>query len=228
MEIEYWEHDNEIIELLLDSNMSVRDMAAQMQLPETKILNRIKMLGLEWVPKKNKGVSRGQTALTNIMQKLMPGAHIVNEFHVGEGLRLDVYCPQYKLAVEYHGRQHFVHLYHFHETYEDFIRAQKRDDRKIELCKEQGIHLISFRYCDELTEDAVFDRILEAMKSSTDDVAITTKKPRYSAKSNPNYMEIKHKQNAYRRELRQKIKLDRKARTHTPDLDEDEDTLDWI
>lgn len=225
MEIEYWEHDNQIIELLLESNMSVREMAADMQQPETKILSRIKMLGLEWVPKKNKGVSRGQTALTKIMQKLMPGAHIVNEFHIGESLRLDVYCPQYKLAVEYHGRQHFFHVSRFHETYDDFIRAQQRDDRKIELCKEQGIQLVSFRYCDELTEDAVFDRILDAMKTTTDDVAVIKKKPRYSAKNHPQYVERKEKQNTYRRELRQKIKVERKIRAQNR-TSEDEEQYD--
>lgn len=212
MKYEYWEHDSHLIELLFDTDMSVRQMAQDMRLPEPQVMQRIKLLGLDWVSKKNKGVSRGQTALTDIMQRLMPGVHIVNEFHIGEQLRIDVYCPQYKLGAEYHGRQHFYHVARFHPTYDDFIHAQQRDERKIQLCKEQGISLVSFRYCDELTEDAVFDRLLDTMKSATDDVILAAKKPRYSAKNNPHYMEMKHKQNSYHRDIRHKIKQEYKLR----------------
>lgn len=228
MKFEYWEYDNQLLELLFDSNLSVREMSKEMGIPESKINLRIKMLGLDWIPRRQKNVSRGQAALTLIMKKLLPGAHIVNEYQIGEGLRLDVYCPQYRLAAEYHGRQHFEYLAHFYDTLGDFHRAQERDQRKIELCEEQGITLISFRYCDKLTEDVVFDRMLEAMRASVDVPTPAAKSRRTSVKSNPLYQELKAKRNAHQRELRQQIKHDRKVREQSRQTeDEEPDSLAW-
>lgn len=223
MYFEYWEHDNHLIELLFDSSMTMAEIAEDMGVNEAKVSQRIKLLGLDYVPRKHKNVSRGQAALTVILKKLIPNAEIVYEHQVGERLRLDIYIPQYKLAVEYHGRQHFEHVVRFHDTYEDFKRAQTRDDRKIELCKEQGITLVAFRYCDELTEDSIFDRLLDAMKLAVDDPKPITIKSKYSTKNSPYHMELKLKRNAYNRELRQKLKQDRKTREQNRTSEDEEE-----
>ena len=106
-----WEEevdDTELmIDLLFESSMSLSDIAKEINWPLAKVNQKINQLGLSWLKESRKKMSRGQTSLTNIMQKLLPGEKIVNEFYLDERLRLDVYCPSYKLAAEYHGRQHF-------------------------------------------------------------------------------------------------------------------------
>ena len=100
------------------------------------------------------------------MKKLLPSEKIVNEFYLDSNLRLDVYCPSYKLAAEYHGRQHFYYTSKFYESKYEFEEAQKRDVKKAELCKQKGIALIVIRYNDELTEDSVYNRMLDAIRES--------------------------------------------------------------
>lgn len=96
----------------------------------------------------------------------MSGTQIVNEFQLGERLRLDLYLPAYKLGIEYHGRQHFYFSDLFYETAEDFKAAQARDERKIELCKERGIALVVFTFRDKLTPELVFERVMAAIETT--------------------------------------------------------------
>src|SRR4051794_4516019 len=92
-----------LTDLVFDSNLSAREIAKDLDATELEIKKRIRDLGLSWVRRKNGHLSRGQGALTTIMRKLLPNEKIVTEEPIGERLRLDVYCPSYKLAAEYHG-----------------------------------------------------------------------------------------------------------------------------
>ena len=148
-------------------------------------------------------MSRGQTALTQIMQKILPGEEIVNEYHIDDRLRFDVYCASYKLAAEYHGRQHFFYTSRFFESKYEFEEAQKRDQNKVQYCKDNGIALIVFRYNDSLTEDSVYNRMLEAIRSSD---YVSDKKQKKSLTDNPFYNEAKKKNSEYRKSLYRKIK----------------------
>ncbi|EWG12024.1 zinc-ribbon domain-containing protein [Cytobacillus firmus] len=64
-----------------------------------------------------------------------------------DGLELDGYNPELKLAFEYHGKQHYEEIGHFYSrgdmTLED---RMKRDKFKEEKCKELGIELIIIPY----------------------------------------------------------------------------------
>lgn len=165
-----WEEeidDTELmVDLLFETSLSISDIAKEVNWPISKVNQKINQLGLSWLKNSRKKMSRGQTALTSIMQKLLPGEKILNEFYLDDKLRLDVYCPTYKLAAEYHGRQHFYYTSKFYENQYEFIEAQKRDQKKVDLCKQQGIALVVFRYNDHLTEESVFDRMLIAIKDS--------------------------------------------------------------
>jgi len=220
--------DNHIIELLLESKLSLKEMAEDIKVSEKFLIHRIKLLGLDWILQQPRKMSRGQTALTKILQKILPNEKIVNEFHIGERLKIDIYCPSYKLAIEYHGIQHFKHIVHFHETHEDFVRSQERDERKLQLCEEKGITLVVFRYNDNLAEDIVYSRILNAIKNSeTNQKEIKTKKVTNSAL----YQEVKAKRNAYKRELRRKIRNEKKqndkARAQKNETEYDPDQGDY-
>ena len=155
-----------MVDLLFETSLSVSQIAKEIGWPVAKVNQKINQLGLSWLKESRKKVSRGQTALTNIMKKLLPSEKIVNEFQLGENLRLDVYCPSYKLAAEYHGRQHFYYTSKFFESKYEFEQSLLRDKRKLELCKEKGIALVVVRYNDELTEESVYDRMLSAIRES--------------------------------------------------------------
>jgi very-short-patch-repair endonuclease len=192
-----------LIDLLFDSKLTLIEISEIFEITLKELNDTLKSLGLGWVKSSKKKMSRGQTALTEIMKKLFPGVEIVNEFHIGERLRLDVYCPKYKIAAEFHGRQHFYYTGLYFDTKYEFEQAQKRDLRKVELCEEQGITLIVFRYNDLLTEEAVYNRLIEAIRSSEKEINVKTKKKITDSEF---YKESKKKNSQYKKELYRKIK----------------------
>lgn len=192
-----------LVDLLLETNLSISGIAKELGIPINEINKKINQLGLSWIKESRRKMSRGQTALTQIMQKLLPGEEIINEHHIGDRLKLDVYCPSYKIAAEYHGRQHFYYTSRFFESKYEFEEAQKRDQKKVQYCKDNGIALIVFRYNDSLTEDSVYNRMLEAIRSSE---FVSDKKDKKSMTNNPYYQEAKKKNSEYRKSLYRKIK----------------------
>ena len=192
-----------LVDLLLETNLSISAISRQLNVSVNEVNKKINQLGLSWLKESRKKMSRGQTALTQIMQKILPGEEIINEYHIDDRLRFDVYCPSYKLAAEYHGRQHFFYTSRFFESKYEFEEAQKRDEKKVQYCKDNGIALIVFRYNDSLTEDSVYNRMLEAIRSSD---YISDKKQKKSLTNNPFYNEAKKKNSEYRKNLYRKIK----------------------
>lgn len=64
-----------------------------------------------------------------------------------ENLELDVYNADINLAVEYHGRQHYEYVPFLHnQSRINFHNQKYRDEKKIELCKKQGVPLIVVPY----------------------------------------------------------------------------------
>lgn len=200
--------DQDLVDYLFESNLSIADIAKELYIPETAVRKRIKELGLSWIRRTNGGASRGQASLTRLMKQLLPGEEIISEYHIGERLRLDVYCPGYKLAAEYHGRQHFEFVQHFHDDKYGFRASQDRDQRKQELCNENGILLVVFRHTDELTENAVFSRLLAALQD-----APTLEQVKVSRfKGNPAYEAYNQRQREYRKQAYQRMKGTRAKR----------------
>lgn len=205
----YWdEYDDSLLaDFIFDSNLSTREIAKELDREELEVTKRIRELGLSWV-RRNKGhhASRGAAALISIIRKLLPGETVVTEEHIGERLMLDVYCPKYKLAAEYHGRQHFYYTEHFHGNKDGFRESQRRDERKEELCRDLGIALVIFRYNDVLTEDAVYQRMLDALRSTP---AVEEVKSEGKWKNDPMYESWKNRQREYRRDAYRKMKAQR-------------------
>ncbi len=132
-------------DLLLETSLSISDIAKELGWSVATVNKKINNLGLTWLKNSRKKMSRGQTALTLAMQKLLPGEKVINEFHIGDKLKLDVYCQKYAIAAEYHGRQHFYYTSRFFDSKYDFEEAIKRDQKKAQWCKDNGIALIVFR-----------------------------------------------------------------------------------
>lgn len=154
-----------IIDLLFSTDLSVKEIALRVGLTLAQTKERIAALGLGWV-RAHERMSRGHHALYTIMCKLFPGEEVVTEQPVGERLMLDVYCPKFRLAAEYHGQQHFQYVEHFHGNMEGFMESQRRDARKIELCQEKRIGLAVFDARDPMTEDYVFKKMMTALKET--------------------------------------------------------------
>lgn len=195
---EYWKKEAVLKDLLFDSNLSLGDIAKNLYLTRPELNQLLKKNGLDWVRRNNRKLSRGHAALTQMMRNILPNEEIVNEYHIGNRLRLDIYCPSYNLAAEYHGRQHFFYSNHFHGSIEDFEASVERDRLKEEMCREHGIALVVFRFCDKLDEETVFRRMLEAIKQT----------PRVEVQANKNTFKGNH----YYEKMKQSNKDYRKAK----------------
>jgi len=77
------------------------------------------------------------------------------------GLQLDRYYPDYNLAFEYDGRQHFMFVQSFHKSEREFIAMKERDKRKEEMCKESRIKLIRVNYKEKITQDLILQKLSE-------------------------------------------------------------------
>lgn len=193
-----------LIDLLFDSDLTISQIAKELDIDITVLNKKINSLGLNWLKTSRRKMSRGQTALTLMLKKLIPGEKIINEYHIGEKLKLDIYCPTYKLAVEFHGRQHFYYTGRFFDSKYEFEEAQKRDIKKAEWCKENDIALVVFRYNDSLNELDVCNRLLEAIRESPK--IEVSKKEKKSITSNEFYKTMKKKNSEYKKSLYRKYK----------------------
>lgn len=84
------------------------------------------------------------------------------------GLQLDIYSEEYKIAIEYQGKQHFK-IHKFNNSQEKLNQQINRDLEKIKLCKENNIKLFHFTYLKDINnfnlyniiqnENELFDKI---------------------------------------------------------------------
>ena len=194
-------------DLLLETSLSISEIAKELGWTIPQVNKKINSIGLTWLKDSRKKMSRGQTALTAAMQKLLPGEKIINEYHIGDKLKLDVYCPKYEIAAEFHGRQHYYYTSRFFESKYDFEEAIKRDEKKEQWCVDNGVALIVFRYNDSLTEQSVFDRLLEAIRSNP---YKPKEKKKNTATSYEAYRSIKKKNSEYKKKIYRSIKEKKK------------------
>jgi hypothetical protein len=165
MEKDFYHEKYVISDYLFSSRLTKAQIAKEMDISLKELNEKLRCYNLDWVTTKKRKMSRGQAAVVQVIQKILPNEKIDYELYLGEKLYLDIYIPTYNIGIEYHGRQHYEWVPFFHATEADFILAQRRDMRKEELCAEKGISLIAFRYNDSLDEDSVFARVLEAIKN---------------------------------------------------------------
>jgi len=78
------------------------------------------------------------------------------------GLELDIYIKEERIGIEYQGIQHYEPVEHWGGE-QGLEERKKRDELKKELCKENEVKLIYFRYDEELSEDLVKDKLNELL-----------------------------------------------------------------
>lgn len=97
---------------------------------------------LRWCPKcsPNKliGESLARQMLENLLNIKLPSSYIPEM----NGLQLDGYNSEKKVAFEYQGYQHFTKESHFHNSKNDYQEQRARDNEKKRLCHQYGIQLI--------------------------------------------------------------------------------------
>lgn len=103
--------------------------------------------------------NKNQTKIFNILCNNFPNVEILYE--VGNkvvpwinNLRFDMYIPEYNIAIEYDGQQHFIPIKWFGGE-EKLKLVQERDNRKNILCAENGCKLfrIPYNYTNQFLQD---------------------------------------------------------------------------
>jgi hypothetical protein len=100
--------------------------------------------------KTQKKESRGETECRRVLEQLFkkPFANqrpdfLRNPVTGGKyNLELDCYNSGLKLAVEYHGAQHYKYIPFFHKNKESFYNQKYRDDMTRRKCQDNGVDLI--------------------------------------------------------------------------------------
>lgn len=104
-----------------------------------------------------------ETLLYNIIKGLYPKHKIIRHYRPTwlEGLELDIFIPELKLAFEYQGIQHFEPVEHWGGNAQ-LKKQQKNDAKKLSICNKLNVNLIYFYYYDELTSELVGKRIFNS------------------------------------------------------------------
>jgi hypothetical protein len=105
-----------------------------------------------------------EVELLNMIRDIFPTDEVVHQASpewLGQQ-RFDIFIPELNVAIEYQGRQHYEPVAFFGGE-EGFLRTQKRDALKAELCTENGIDLVYFRYDETITCELVESRIKKTL-----------------------------------------------------------------
>lgn len=135
----------------------------------------------KWKDNIKRTVSYGNDKMLQLLKKIFPNYTIKQEYHIGERLRLDVFVKELNLGWEYDGIQHFRFTPQWHKTKLEFIKAQKRDERKNQLCLQQGITLIRIKYDEDLTPELIYNKLNKTIKNNINDT-IDKKQKKIKAK----------------------------------------------
>ncbi|MBD3306090.1 hypothetical protein GF339_06860 [candidate division KSB3 bacterium] len=107
-----------------------------------------------------------ETELYYALKQAFPQTQVVQHGHpewLGKQ-HLDIWFPRWKIAVEYHGTQHFEPVEIFGGE-QGFAAVQERDERKLRLCTENNVVLIVATERD--SHDDVIQQVKQAYSSNT-------------------------------------------------------------
>ena len=94
-----------------------------------------------------------ETMLYNVLRRLFPNEAVLRHHRADwlEGLELDVYLPDRRLAIEYQGQQHF-HPIKAWGGKRALTALRERDRRKAEICRMVGVELVTVDYTEPIAE----------------------------------------------------------------------------
>jgi hypothetical protein len=111
---------------------------------------------------------KNQTNCLKIIQQITQKKFRQSKPKFLNGLELDGYNSELKLAIEYNGEQHYRYHPFFHRNEQsNFAKQQERDKLKFELCIQNGVYLIIVPYWtnnkDEFIQQKYQDFMLSQM-----------------------------------------------------------------
>jgi hypothetical protein len=96
-----------------------------------------------------------------ILRRLYPTSPILEEVPLpGTGLFADFYLPIRRAVIECNGEQHYRFVPHFHQDRRTFMESKNRDQRKIDWCHLNNIHVAILPY--DKTDEELIKLIEEA------------------------------------------------------------------
>lgn len=96
------------------------------------------------------GASLGARMVYTILKENGYLFEIERPIFTGTWQYIDFYLPEYRVAIEYHGQQHYHDTGGYYEAELEVI--QERDSRKEQYCKDNGIRLIQVPYTERTLE----------------------------------------------------------------------------
>lgn len=98
----------------------------------------------------------GESILFKIVQRLYPDKKVIRHHRPDwlDGLELDIYISDIKLAFEYQGQQHY-HPVKAWGGEKGLKRVKERDKKKRLLCADKNVRLITVDYTKPLTENHI-------------------------------------------------------------------------
>ena len=133
-----------------ETKESVREQEDPIQIPK----GSMKVVKTER-KRYNRTEKRVRKIVERIFNKPFPTVRpaFLKNHATGRNLEIDMYCEELKLAVEYHGLQHYRFIPHYHKTPEVFEAQKERDKQKIVFCARAGIKLIIIDSREVMMED---------------------------------------------------------------------------
>lgn len=98
--------------------------------------------------------------LYKLVTELLPDHLIQRNYRPGwlEYLELDIWIPTLNLGIEYQGQQHYVAIEAWGGE-EKLLGQQERDRRKVNLCAQNSVDLVEFRFDEKLTRSLIRERL---------------------------------------------------------------------
>ena len=110
--------------------------------------------------------------MVDCLYTVIPSIRIIEEYNVGDNLFLDIFLPDFSLAIEIDGEQHSKKIDFFHKDDLEFEEQKFRDRKKEKLCKENGITLFRVSSIDKRTPNEIISDIFSLVsKTRIDGVA---------------------------------------------------------
>lgn len=112
---------------------------------------KVALIGEKWI---------SETIMFKILENLFSDEEIYKHHRPKwlEGLELDAYIPEKKLAFEYNGKQHYESV-EFFGGKDQLVIQKKNDRKKLEICRQKGIDLIIVKYDEELNVDLINKKV---------------------------------------------------------------------
>lgn len=101
-----------------------------------------------------------ETRLCKLAAKLFAPLRVIHHYHGDEleGLEFDIFVPDLRLAIEYHGHQHFTGVAYWGGE-EGLATRLRNDEKKRRIAERESIDLVVFRCDEDLSDELVAGRL---------------------------------------------------------------------